>query len=154
MDATFKKLNFKNQPELIVLNAPDSFHTNMEAMAEFTTIRKNLTGVKSASFILAFVTRLDEISELAPKLAKLIQGDNIIWLAYPKSTSKRYKCDFNRDTGWAAIGDQGFEPVRQVAIDEDWSALRFRRVEHIKTMTRGSKITFSEQGKKRITKQN
>ena len=27
---------------------------------------------------------------------------------------------------------QSFEPVHQVAVDEDWSALRFRRVEFIK----------------------
>jgi hypothetical protein len=26
----------------------------------------------------------------------------------------------------------GFDTVRQVAIDDDWSALRFRRVEYIK----------------------
>ena len=30
----------------------------------------------------------------------------------------------------------GFEPVRQVAVDEDWSALRFRRAEFIKTLAR------------------
>jgi hypothetical protein len=27
----------------------------------------------------------------------------------------------------------GFDSVRQIAIDEDWSALRFRRVEYIKS---------------------
>jgi len=31
------------------------------------------------------------------------------------------------------IRNAGFDSVRQVAIDEDWSALRFRRVEYIKT---------------------
>ena len=35
------------------------------------------------------------------------------------------------------LGDAGFEPVRMVAIDEDFSAVRFRRVEFIKTLTRG-----------------
>ena len=34
------------------------------------------------------------------------------------------------------MGEAGFEPVRMVAIDEDWSALRFRRAEFIKNMTR------------------
>jgi len=47
-----------------------------------------------------------------------------------------YRCDFNRDTGWVALGEIGFEGVRQIAIDEDWTALRFRRVEFIKTLTR------------------
>jgi len=36
-----------------------------------------------------------------------------------------------------------------VAIDEDWSALRFRRVEHIKTMTRAKESRMTAQGKAR-----
>jgi len=56
----------------------------------------------------------------------------------PQATSKRYKSEINRDTGWQALGQAGFEPVRAVAIDEDWSALRFRRVEFIKTLTRAT----------------
>jgi hypothetical protein len=37
----------------------------------------------------------------------------------------------NRDTGWEALQAAGFDTVRLVAIDADWSALRFRRKEHI-----------------------
>jgi hypothetical protein len=152
MDPVFKKLNFNNHPELLILNAPDSFRPNMEAMSELTAIREKLSGIKSFQFALAFVTRQTEIDQLIPKLAQLLDGDGMIWFAYPKSSSKRYKCDFNRDTGWNSVGDHGFEPVCLVAIDEDWSALRFRRVEYIKVMTRSKKITFSEAGKKRIKK--
>ncbi|HMV90161.1 MAG TPA: hypothetical protein PKA40_11005, partial [Cyclobacteriaceae bacterium] len=50
--------------------------------------------------------------------------------------------------GWAELGKAGYEPVRMVAIDEDWSALRFRKAENIKVMKRSSAI--SETGKKRI----
>jgi hypothetical protein len=76
----------------------------------------------------------------------------IIWIAYPKQSSKKYKCEFNRDTGWEVIGKLGFEPVKQVAIDEDWSALRFRRVEFIATLTRRNSMALSEQGKARTKK--
>jgi hypothetical protein len=61
-------------------------------------------------------------------------------------------CEFNRDTGWAALGAAGFEGVRMVAIDEDWSALRFRRVEFIQTMTRDKKRAMTKRGKKKVTK--
>jgi hypothetical protein len=67
------------------------------------------------------------------------EGDALLWFAYPKGTSKRYHCEFNRDTGWQVIRDAGFDSVRQVAIDEDWSALRFRRVEFIKDSVRQRK---------------
>ncbi|KIL49293.1 hypothetical protein [Jeotgalibacillus soli] len=46
------------------------------------------------------------------------------------------------------LADEGFEPVRQIAIDENWSALRFRKVEKIKTLLRGFAVT--EEGMKRI----
>ena len=44
------------------------------------------------------------------------------------------------------------EPVRMVAIDEDFSAVRFRRVEFIKTMTRGKEHRMSAQGKARAAR--
>jgi hypothetical protein len=47
------------------------------------------------------------------------------------------------------LGAAGFEGVRMVAIDEDWTAVRFRRAEFIKTMTRGSEWAMSARGKAR-----
>jgi len=34
--------------------------------------------------------------------------------------------DLNRDRLAAALADRGVQPVRQVSIDDTWSALRFR----------------------------
>ena len=85
-----------------------------------------------ADFWLVFVTRKSEVDKLAPQIAKRAKGDAIVWFAYPKGTSKKYTCDFNRDTGWDVLKKSGFDTVRSVAIDADWTALRFRRVEFIK----------------------
>jgi hypothetical protein len=74
----------------------------------------------------------------------------VVWVAYPKGSSKKYTCEFNRDSGWSSMGAQGLEPVRMVAIDEDWSALRFRRVDYIKTMKRGAAHAISAKGKARL----
>ena len=54
-------------------------------------------------------------------------GNPTIWFAYPKGASTKYKSEINRDKGWLSLGNQGFEPVSQVAIDEDWSALALER---------------------------
>ena len=147
MNALFQKLNFKNQPAIHVLNAPGSFHPAMEEMRGFTEVRTSMTRAKNAEFALAFAIKQSEVDKFAGQVAKSSAGDAIVWVAYPKGTSKKYKCEFNRDTGWAKFGAEGFEPVRMVAIDEDWSALRFRRVEHIKTMKRSFAIT--EAGRKK-----
>ena len=82
---------------------------------------------------LVFATKQTEVDTLSQVLASSAEGDALLWFAYPKGTSKRYKCEFNRDTGWNAMRTAGFDTVRQVAIDEDWSALRFRRNEFIKS---------------------
>lgn len=147
MDPVFKKLNFKNQPEICVLNAPESFTTNLAAMQEFTVIKTTLDSVEKLQFGLVFVTRQAEVDFYATALEEKLEGDGQLWFAYPKGSSKRYKCEFNRDNGWAVLGNLGFEGVRMVAIDEDWSALRFRRVAYVKNMTRS--VALSAEGKAR-----
>ena len=76
---------------------------------------------------MAFVKTRQEVETATESLVQAAEGDAQLWMVYPKSSSKKYRCEFNRDTGWQALGEAGYEPVRQVAIDEDWSALRFRK---------------------------
>ncbi len=119
-----------------------------EAMAGLTEFKNDFEKGENADFALAFATKQAEVDALAALFSEKTLGDAVLWVAYPKGSSKKYKCDFNRDNGWAAFGKHGFEPVKQVAIDEDWSALRFRRVEFIKTMTRSFAMT--EEGKAKV----
>ncbi|GAB3690565.1 hypothetical protein GCM10027592_07930 [Spirosoma flavus] len=147
MNPIFAKLNYKTQPEITVLNAPDEFLPIMDEMRSMATIVTSPEQIQIGSFAIAFVKTQQEVDAVSQLLTEKIQGDGLLWLAYPKGSSKKYKCDFNRDTGWTTLGKLGFEPVRMVAIDEDWSALRFRRVEYVKKMTRQESGAISEQGK-------
>ena len=128
----FEKLNLGTRQEIVVLYAPASFEPEL-AKLPVMTIHHHLESVAEADFWLAFVTRRSEVDRLAPQIARRAKGDAIVWFAYPKGTSKKYTCDFNRDTGWAALKALRFDTVRAVAIDEDWTALRFRRKEFIKS---------------------
>jgi hypothetical protein len=131
MATTFEKLNLKDHQQIVVVNAPQSFAPEL-AKVPVKTIHHSITSVPKIEFFLAFVTRKAEVDALAPQIAERAKGDAIIWFAYPKGTSKKYKCDFNRDNGWGALNALGFETVRAIAIDEDWSALRLRRSEFVK----------------------
>ncbi|MCZ8230155.1 hypothetical protein [Flavobacterium sp.] len=152
MTPLFKKLNFKNHNAILVLNAPVSFELEMSKMAAETTFFTDAIKLDSIDFVIVFVTQLQEIETAITSLFPKINGDAIIWFCYPKGTSKKYKCEFNRDNGWAVIGNFGFEPVRMVAVDEDWSALRFRKTTYIKTLTRSSSFAISADGKARTQK--
>jgi len=138
---TFAKLNLKDQTEIIVLNAPASFEPELKALKDVTVRRDAKGGV--IDFSLVFVTTQKEVDTLGPQVAKKAKGDAVVWFAYPKGSSKKYTSQINRDNGWAVMGKAGFEPVRMVAIDEDWSALRFRRVEFIKTMNRPEEVRLT-----------
>jgi hypothetical protein len=126
-----QKLLLKDQKEIVVLNAPQGFEAELAALP-VSKVHRSLAKLKGLEFSLAFVTKQAEVDALAAKIAVLAKGDAAVWFAYPKGSSKKYKCDFNRDTGWAKLKEAGFDTVRSIAIDEDWTGLRFRRNEFIK----------------------
>lgn len=151
MTPLFKKLNFKDQQALVAIHAPASFGVELEAMAAFTTVKQSLAEAGDITFAIGFVTTQVQIDTLMQELDPKLKGDATLWLCYPKGSSKKYKCDFNRDTGWDTLGQHGFEPVRQVAIDEDWSALRFRKVAYIKQITRKESMALTADAKQRTS---
>jgi hypothetical protein len=126
----FDKLNLKSLTKILVLNAPQSFEPELAALRGIT-IARSLRGLAQIEFSLAFVTRQKEVDTVAGSIVKIARGDPVVWFAYPKGTSKKFESEINRDNGWQALRKAGFDTVRMVAIDEDWSALRFRRVAFI-----------------------
>lgn len=130
----FKKLNVGTHTVVHVLDAPASFEPELALLGETEgiTIRRTLAAKDEVTFALAFATRRVDVEAVSAKLCKAAVGDAVLWMVYPKGSSKKYSCDFNRDTGWDVLRAAGFDTVRMVAIDADWSALRFRRAEFIK----------------------
>jgi hypothetical protein len=151
MTPLFKKLNLTDQTKIAVLNAPVSF-TSETSQLTGVEIATTLRTRDNTSFAIAFAITQKELDTLSKTIAAATEGDAIVWIAYPKQRSKKYRCEFNRDSGWTVLAAAGFEPVRQVAIDEDWSALRFRRVEYIKTMTRSFAMTDAGKAKAKKSK--
>ena len=146
MANVFAKLNLKDQKQIVVLGAPASFEKELSALKGIEVIR-DLKKAKAVVFALAFVTRQDQVDSVAPAIARKAEGDAIVWFAYPKGSSKNYKSEIARDNGWTVLGREGFEPVRMVAIDEDWSAIRFRRAAFIKNMKRAPEHRLTERAK-------
>jgi hypothetical protein len=149
MTPVFKKMNFKGQSPIHVVDAPPSFMPELEAMSAYTEVRFKIGASDQLQFAITFVTSLQQIEQAVKGQFPQLAPEAAWWFAYPKGSSKKYQCEFNRDTGWASLGQLGYEGVRIVSIDEDWTALRFRAVQEIKTFTRRSTMALSEQGKER-----
>jgi hypothetical protein len=141
-----KKLNFKEkgQPVLIV-NAPKAYE---EIVAAFQGEVHQEASNESYDFVQVFGATNEELQTLARHASNYVSEDGLFWLCYPKKSSKVYKgSDCSRESVAGMLSEEGYEPVRQVAIDDDWSALRFRKPEKIKSMTRNFAVT--ELGKQR-----
>ena len=151
MEALFKKLNFKEQRKVLFAAAPDSMAEAIAWMRSRAEVLLDDSTATDCDFAMGFATTQAGLDALSRQLAAAVPSDGIIWICYPKGSSKKYKCEFNRDTGWTVLGALGFEPVRQVAVDDDWSALRFRRVSFIKTLTRSKGMSLTEEAKRRTT---
>ena len=116
MASTFEKMNLKDQKQIVVLNAPASFELELRALRGVTVLR-DLADVGEIEFSLAFVIKQTEVDSLAKMIAKKAKGDAVIWFAYPKGTSKKYKSEIGRDNGWRALGACGFECVRAAILE-------------------------------------
>lgn len=149
MGPVFAKLNLKDHDPVLVLGAPTEFEAEVATLADRAVVR-DAAAATGFVFAIAFARDRAELDRVcADLIAHAGDGDPVLWVAYPKKTSRRYRADFDRDRGWDVLGAAGYEPVRQVAIDADWSALRFRRVDQVRTLTRSKAMALSEEGKRR-----
>lgn len=101
------------------------------------------------TFRIAFARTVEELALAASEVAVSYSAGGHLWLSYPKK-SGRIVSDITRDVGWEPVHALGLLGVMQVALDEDWSALRFRFREEIGQITRRTPTGARRQGRQRI----
>ena len=107
---------------MLVINAPAGF---VESLGELPAGTIVSTDVSTASydFVQVFARDQAELNQLKATAVGAVTYDGLFWVCYPKKTSK-IKSDLTRDTLWNQF--DCLRPVAQVAIDDTWSAIRFR----------------------------
>lgn len=113
-----ERLQVKGNRRLAVINAPKPIDTQIGA-------RTSRAQIDLADVTLLFVRDRAELDEKLPSVLVSLKNNAIFWLAYPKLTSKLAR-DLNRDTIHKLAPQHGLDTVAQIAIDEDWSALRLK----------------------------
>ena len=118
-----EKLQLKAGQRLTLVNPPQNMQQSLsDQMAEIKV--SDALSVQPDG-VLSFVRTKEEVLALAPAVFQSVKSGGLVWIAYPKGGSG-IATDLNRDSLWAALDSSGWRPVRNVAIDEIWSALRFR----------------------------
>jgi len=118
-----QKLQLKLDQRLLLLNPPQGYATHLAS--ELAGVPLLAESQEQMEAVLLFINNLAEVSRLAPEAIRLALPDGLLWIAYPKGSS-RIKTDVNRDILWQTLEPTGWRPVRQIALDEIWSAMRFR----------------------------
>lgn len=141
MQALLKKMNYNGTDAILLLNAPEAFE---KEMTNLPNVYVDINKIDNVSYAVIFVNNSIMVEEAVTQIKDKLEGDVLLWFCYAKKSSKKYRCDIDRDHGWQSVGQLGFEPVRMVAVDEDFSALRFRHVDYIKKMTRSKDMRISD----------
>lgn len=111
------KLQLKPGQELECLHRPSSVELGVEPHAS--------GGAEPA--LLAFVVDRAALEACRKRVVASASKDRLTWVAYPKAG--QLGTDLNRDSLASFVTANGVRPVRQIAIDETWSALRLRPAE-------------------------
>ncbi len=90
---------------------------------------------REPDIMIAFVAKAADVPASLKVVLPHYRRGTSLWFAYPKKTG-RLKTDISRDSGWELLAENDLLPVTQIAIDETWSALRFRYRDEIATLTR------------------
>lgn len=116
------KLGIKTGYKLTFINHPDNYAETLGKLPESVLIA--LISEGPLDFIQYFVTEKDELIKMFPILKKNLLQNGMLWISWPKGGSK-IKTDLNeniiRDIGL----QNGLVDVKVIAVDDDWSGLKF-----------------------------
>jgi hypothetical protein len=82
-------------------------------------------GPDDAATALVFADDAESLRAVLERHGAGLSAPAVVWIAYPKGG----RSDVSRNTLWPILGEYGMRPIGQVAIDDTWSALRFRPLE-------------------------
>ena len=129
-----RKLRMKPGTRALITNPPAGFLKWLDPLP--SGVRVSSTPHGTYSFVQAFTTKLSDVTKFARTFKKQALPDALVWIAYPKKTSG-IGSNLSRDVICAAMSETGWRPVSIVAIDDTWSALRFRPTAQVKTGRNG-----------------
>lgn len=94
-----KKMKLKPGARAAVFNAPENY---VQDLKHDSDVSQKLSG--KFDWIQLFARNKKELASLAPKAASALNPDSILWLSFPKGTSK-LQTDLTRDKGWGVLHD-------------------------------------------------
>ena len=124
-----KRMQVKPGQTILAVNAPNDYVQRLGELPDGARLVTRGDPAR-ADQVHVFVRDSKDVARLGPKAIAGVQGGAVTWIAYPKKTSG-VETDMTRDRGWEAVTGE-IDAVSQVAVDETWSALRFKPVAEVR----------------------
>lgn len=128
-----KKLRLTADHSLAVLNVPDSYAALLAPGPR--DVRNQVQPGQSFDAVLLFVKDVDELRRLGPGAIAAAKANGLLWIAYPKGGKTAGATDLPATPWWIqrdVLGEvtsvTGYKPVSFIAVDDTWTALRFKKV--------------------------
>jgi hypothetical protein len=129
-----KKLRLEPNHRVAILNAPQGY---LESLAPAPAdVRTELQAADELDAVQLFVNGVDELRDLGPTAIRAVKEGGLLWITYPKGGKTPGVTDLpatplwvKRDVLGELTNQTGYKPVAFVKIDEDWTALRFKRTD-------------------------
>lgn len=121
-NTVFKKMRLKEGTSGVYLYAPEEYieMTKEQNLVDFSEREKY-------SLVHLFITSKQEYLDRIDEALSLLDESGILWISYPKSDRKT-KYDVNRDVLFEITQENGYIACSSVALDEKWSAMRFKKL--------------------------
>ena len=119
-----QKLAIKEEFQVLLVGAPEDYAARLAPLPAGVTLNPPSGPY---DIIQVFVNSQKELEAALPSLKPRLKPKGYIWVTWHKGTS-RIKTDVTRDTIWPFAETLGLGPVSNVAVDDDWSALRLKIV--------------------------
>ena len=115
-----KKIKLKPGVKAAVIHAPANYLQELQHDGE---ISSSLRG--KFDWIQIFVKNKAELDELAPKAANALKPESLLWITFPKGTSK-LQTDLTRDKGWESLQQFDLKWINLISVNDTWSAFALR----------------------------
>jgi hypothetical protein len=125
-----QKMKRKPDARAAIINAPPGFQAGFPGMPRAAAA---LSG--TFDWIQLFVRSEAELRKIAPKAARALAPEGLLWISFPKGSSK-IQTDLTRDKGWDSLQTLDSKWVTLISVDETWSAFALRRYKPGEARTR------------------
>jgi len=118
-----QKLKIKEGFTLLTINAPTDFKKNIGPLPAGLKISAK---AKNYNQVHWFVVNKAQMDKELNKVLKLINHDVVLWIYYPKGTSK-IQTDLTRDKGWdSLLKHDELTWISLISFNDTWSAFGSR----------------------------